>query len=42
MAPIVALVISTFVEGLSWHPLMALGIVISVTGNVLVLRTAPA
>lgn len=41
MVPVVALVISTLFEGLAWHPLMALGIVISVAGNVLVLRGAP-
>jgi drug/metabolite transporter (DMT)-like permease len=37
MAPIVALIISTLFEGLAWHPLMVLGIAISVAGNVLVL-----
>jgi drug/metabolite transporter (DMT)-like permease len=40
MAPIVALIISTLFEGLAWHPLMVLGIAISVAGNVLVLRNA--
>jgi drug/metabolite transporter (DMT)-like permease len=41
MVPIVALIISTLFEGLAWHPLMVLGIAISVAGNVLVLRNAP-
>ena len=38
MVPIVALVISAFFEGFSWHALTWLGIAISVAGNVLVLR----
>ena len=38
MVPIVALVISSFFEGFSWHALTWLGIAISVAGNVLVLR----
>lgn len=42
MVPIVALIISTLFEGLAWHPLMALGIAVSVAGNVLVLRNAPS
>jgi len=42
MVPIVALVISALFENFSWHPLTVLGVAISVTGNVLVLRRAPA
>ena len=38
MVPVVALVISSFVEGFSWRALTWLGIAISVAGNVLVLR----
>jgi len=38
MVPIVALVISSFFEGFSWHALTWLGVAISVAGNVLVLR----
>ena len=42
MVPIVALVISALFEDFAWHPLTALGVAISVVGNVLVLRKAPA
>jgi drug/metabolite transporter (DMT)-like permease len=41
MAPIVALMVSTLFEGFSWHALTAIGVAVSVAGNVLVLR-APA
>lgn len=41
MVPVVALVISTLLEGLAWHPLTVAGMAISVAGNVLVLRNAP-
>ena len=41
MVPVVALILSTFFEGLPWHPLMIIGIAISVAGNVLMLRGAP-
>lgn len=41
MVPIVALVISMLFEGLAWHPLMMLGIAVSIAGNVLVLRARP-
>lgn len=37
MVPIVALIVSTIFEGLAWSLLMALGMAISVGGNVLVL-----
>lgn len=36
--PIVALAISTLVEGYVWTPLAALGVALALTGNVLVLR----
>jgi len=38
MTPIVALVVSGFFEGFQWHLLTLVGIAISVTGNMLVLR----
>jgi drug/metabolite transporter (DMT)-like permease len=38
MVPIVALVISAAFEGFRWHALTWLGIAVSVTGNVIVLR----
>jgi drug/metabolite transporter (DMT)-like permease len=38
MTPIVALVISSLMEGFQWHALTVIGIAISVAGNVLVLR----
>src|SRR5262245_706162 len=38
MAPIVALLVSTFFEGFAWHALTAAGVAVSVAGNVLVLR----
>ena len=38
MVPIVALVISAFLEDFRWHPLTWIGVAISVAGNVLVLR----
>jgi drug/metabolite transporter (DMT)-like permease len=37
MAPVVALFVSTAFEGFLWHPLTALGVAISIAGNVLVL-----
>ena len=37
MAPIVALLISTVFEGLSWHGLTVAGVAVSIAGNVLVL-----
>ncbi|HEX5611768.1 MAG TPA: EamA family transporter [Burkholderiales bacterium] len=40
MVPIVALVISALFENFAWHPLTAVGVAISVAGNVLVLRRA--
>lgn len=42
MVPIVALVISSLFEDFAWHPLTALGVAISVAGNVLVLRRTAA
>lgn len=41
MVPIVALLISALFEDFAWHPLTALGVAISVAGNVLVLRKVP-
>jgi len=44
MVPVVALMISTVFENLAWHPLMIMGMLVSVVGNVLVLgdpRKAP-
>lgn len=38
MIPIVALVVSAAFEGFQWHPLTGLGIVVSVAGNVIILR----
>lgn len=38
MAPVVALFVSTLFENFSWHPLTAAGVVVSIAGNVLVLR----
>ena len=40
MVPIVALLISALFENFVWHPLTALGVAMSVAGNVLVLRKA--
>ena len=37
MVPVVALMISTVFENLAWHPLMIVGMLVSVAGNVLVL-----
>ena len=37
MVPVVALLISTVFENLAWHPLMIAGMLVSITGNVLVL-----
>ena len=37
MAPVVALFVSTLFEGFGWHLLTALGVAISIAGNVLVL-----
>lgn len=37
MVPVVALIISTLFENLSWHPLMVAGMGVSVAGNILVL-----
>jgi drug/metabolite transporter (DMT)-like permease len=42
MVPVIALIISTLFENLPWHPLMIAGMVVSVVGNVLVLRDATA
>ena len=42
MVPIVALVISSVFEGFTWQALTLAGVVVSVAGNVLVLRKAPA
>ena len=36
--PLVALLLSTVMEGLRWHPALALGVVLCLGGNVLVLR----
>jgi drug/metabolite transporter (DMT)-like permease len=36
--PIVAVLLSTFLEGFRWHPATVLGIALCVLGNVLVLR----
>jgi len=41
MVPVVALLISTFFENLTWHPLMVAGIATSFAGNVLVLGGTP-
>jgi drug/metabolite transporter (DMT)-like permease len=40
MVPIVALLISAVFENFAWHPLTAVGVAVSVAGNVLVLRRA--
>jgi drug/metabolite transporter (DMT)-like permease len=37
MAPVVALCVSTLFEGFAWHLLTALGVAVSIAGNVLVL-----
>ena len=37
MVPVVALLISTVFERLTWHPLMVAGMLVSIAGNVLVL-----
>ncbi len=42
MVPIVALVISSIFESFSWHPLTLVGIVVSVLGNVVILREKAA
>ena len=42
MVPIVALIISSVFEGFNWQALTFAGVAISVAGNVLVLRKAPA
>ena len=42
MVPVAALLLSTIFENLAWHPLMVAGMLVSVAGNVLVLRNAPA
>jgi hypothetical protein len=36
--PIVALAVSTLLEGYAWTPLAVMGVVLALTGNVLVLR----
>ena len=41
MAPVVALFVSTLFEGFQWHPLTAVGVAVSIAGNVLVLRSTP-
>ncbi len=38
MVPIVALLISYLFEGFAWHPITWMGIALSVTGNVVILR----
>ena len=38
--PVVALVVSTFVEGYRWTPLAVLGLILVISGNVMVLRGA--
>ena len=42
MVPVATLVISALFENLAWHPLMAVGMAVSVAGNVLVLRGGSA
>ena len=42
MVPIVALLISSLFEGFRWHPLTWVGIAVSVTGNVVILRNRRA
>ncbi len=42
MVPVAALVLSTLFESLEWNPLMLVGVVVSVSGNVLVLRNTTA
>jgi len=37
MAPVVALLVSTLLEGFIWHPLTAAGVTVSLVGNVLML-----
>ena len=37
MAPVVALFVSTVFEGFVWHALTAVGVAVSIAGNVLVL-----
>ena len=39
--PLVALVLSTLFEGLSWQPMLAVGVVLCLGGNVLVLPRTP-
>jgi drug/metabolite transporter (DMT)-like permease len=40
--PIVALAVSTLLEGYAWTPLAVMGVVLALTGNVLVLRRPAA
>jgi drug/metabolite transporter (DMT)-like permease len=40
--PIIALAVSTVVEGYTWTPLAFLGVGLALAGNVLVLRSGPA
>jgi drug/metabolite transporter (DMT)-like permease len=42
MVPVAALLISMLFENLAWNPLMAAGMLVSVAGNVLVLRNSQA
>jgi drug/metabolite transporter (DMT)-like permease len=42
MVPVAALLISTLFENLAWNPLLAAGMLVSVAGNVLVLRNSRA
>jgi drug/metabolite transporter (DMT)-like permease len=42
MVPVAALVLSTLFEHLEWNPLMAAGMLVSMAGNVLVLRNPPS
>jgi drug/metabolite transporter (DMT)-like permease len=40
MAPVVALALSSLLEGLHWTPLMWVGVGMGIVGNVLVMRRA--
>ena len=40
--PVIALLLSTLVEGYRWTPVAALGVVLAVIGNVIALRSGPA
>ena len=40
--PVIALLLSTFLEGYRWTPIAAAGMVLAVLGNGLALRTAPS